>query len=110
MGCRSTFINKSDREREKGGRRGEENVLECFLVELEEDLERRRDARGLHFPPKPTFIAPDTIHNARHVPKMRLELFFQNLYPIHPPPINHTRKTEQDTKRQDTHIGILPSK
>lgn len=68
--------------------RGEENVLECFLVEFEEDLERRRDTRRLYFTPKPTLIAPDTIHNPCHVPEMRLELFFQDLHRTHPSTTN----------------------
>lgn len=97
--------------------RAEENVLERFLVELEEDLERRRDARRLHFPPKPTLIAPDTIHNPRHVPKMRLELFFQNLHPTHPfyqlTKCTTNTTTEQDTKQKErriTHVRILTPK
>lgn len=54
-------------------------ALECLLVELEQDFERRCDARRLHLAPQPTLVAPDTVHDARYVAEVRLELLFQHL-------------------------------
>lgn len=51
-----------------------QNSLQGLLVQLEQDLERRTDARHLEFAPKAALVAAHAVHDTGHVSKVTLEL------------------------------------
>lgn len=55
------------------------DVLQSLLVELEQDLERGADARRLDFTPETTLVTSDTVHDARYIAEMLLELLLEQL-------------------------------
>ena len=54
-------------------------ALKRLLVELEQHLERGRDAGRLHLAPQSALVAPYAVHDARHVPEVLLELLLQHV-------------------------------
>jgi hypothetical protein len=59
--------------------KGQRNILQSFLVKLEQDFERSGYSRGLDLAPKSAFVAADTIHDATDVSEMSFKFFFQDL-------------------------------
>lgn len=65
--------NKAKREK------GEECLLEMFIVVREQDLECSAKTGCLDFPPKPAFLTSNTVHDRCDVPEMISELELQCL-------------------------------
>ena len=59
--------------------------LEGLLIQLEENLQRRRNTGGLDLAPEAAFVTADAVHYTRDVPEVGFELFFEDL--------DHTQKS-----------------
>jgi hypothetical protein len=55
------------------------HLLQCHLIQFEQDLEGSGQTCCLNLAPEATFVAANAVHNSSDVPEVRLELFFEHL-------------------------------